>query len=47
MFQNLIAYMRRRLGDDYQEVNAPQVLDAVSVGDVRPLGMVPGEHVRG
>jgi len=27
MFQKLIAYMRRRLGDDYQEVNAPQVLD--------------------
>jgi threonyl-tRNA synthetase len=27
MFQNLVAYMRRRLGDDYQEVNAPQVLD--------------------
>ena len=27
MFQNLIAYMRRRLGDVYQEVNAPQVLD--------------------
>ena len=27
MFQNLIAYMRRRLDDDYQEVNAPQVLD--------------------
>jgi threonyl-tRNA synthetase len=27
MFQNLITYMRRRLGDDYQEVNAPQVLD--------------------
>src|SRR6185312_14731867 len=27
MFQNLIAYMRRRLGDDYQEVNAPQILD--------------------
>jgi threonyl-tRNA synthetase len=27
MFQNLIAYMRRRLEDDYQEVNAPQVLD--------------------
>ena len=27
MFQNLIGYMRRRLGDDYQEVNAPQVLD--------------------
>ncbi|QIB35604.1 threonine--tRNA ligase [Ancylobacter pratisalsi] len=27
MFQNLIAYMRRRLAADYQEVNAPQVLD--------------------
>jgi len=27
MFQILVAYMRRRLGDDYQEVNAPQVLD--------------------
>jgi threonyl-tRNA synthetase len=27
MFQNLITYMRRRLDDDYQEVNAPQVLD--------------------
>ncbi|MCO5066133.1 MAG: threonine--tRNA ligase [Rhizobiaceae bacterium] len=27
MFQNLVAYMRRRLADDYQEVNAPQVLD--------------------
>ena len=27
MFQTLIAYMRRRLADDYDEVNAPQVLD--------------------
>ena len=27
LFQTLIAYMRRRLADDYQEVNAPQVLD--------------------
>ena len=27
MFQNLVAYMRRRLEGDYQEVNAPQVLD--------------------
>ena len=27
MFQNLVAYMRRRLGADYQEVNAPQILD--------------------
>ena len=27
LFQQIIAYMRRRLADDYQEVNAPQVLD--------------------
>jgi len=27
MFQNLVSYMRRRLAEDYQEVNAPQVLD--------------------
>ncbi|WP_439871899.1 threonine--tRNA ligase [Rhizobium leguminosarum] len=27
MFQTLVAYMRRRLAGDYQEVNAPQVLD--------------------
>lgn len=28
MFQNLVAYMRRRLAEqDYEEVNAPQVLD--------------------
>ena len=27
MFQNLLAYMRRRLEDTYDEVNAPQVLD--------------------
>jgi threonyl-tRNA synthetase len=27
MFQKLVAYMRRRLEGDYQEVNAPQVLD--------------------
>ncbi|WP_321339631.1 threonine--tRNA ligase [Breoghania sp.] len=25
-FQNLVSYMRRRLEDDYEEVNAPQVL---------------------
>ncbi|MCO6385844.1 threonine--tRNA ligase [Aliihoeflea sp. 40Bstr573] len=28
MFQKLTAYMRRRLEDDYDEVNAPQVLDS-------------------
>ncbi|MFZ2100324.1 MAG: threonine--tRNA ligase [Oricola sp.] len=27
MFQTLLAYMRRRIGNDYDEVNAPQVLD--------------------
>jgi threonyl-tRNA synthetase len=27
MFQELVAYMRRRLKGDYQEVNAPQILD--------------------
>jgi threonyl-tRNA synthetase len=27
LFQTLIAYMRRRLAGDYEEVNAPQVLD--------------------
>lgn len=27
LFQNLTNYMRRRLEDDYQEVNAPQILD--------------------
>src|SRR3954463_3586823 len=27
LFQELIAYMRRRLKADYQEVNAPQILD--------------------
>ncbi|MDK9695219.1 MAG: threonine--tRNA ligase [Siculibacillus sp.] len=29
LFQSLTAYMRRRLADDYQEVNAPQILDKV------------------
>ncbi len=27
LFQTLVAYMRRRLADDYVEVNAPQVMD--------------------
>ncbi len=27
LFQNLISYMRRRLDGDYEEVNAPQILD--------------------
>ncbi|MCT7375711.1 threonine--tRNA ligase [Chelativorans salis] len=28
MFQNLVSYMRRRLDGEYEEVNAPQVLDS-------------------
>jgi threonyl-tRNA synthetase len=27
LFQELVSYMRRRIKDDYQEVNAPQILD--------------------
>jgi threonyl-tRNA synthetase len=27
IFQEVVAYMRRRLQDDYEEVNAPQILD--------------------
>lgn len=27
MFQSLVSYMRRRLAQDYEEVNAPQILD--------------------
>ncbi len=29
LFQSLVAYMRRRLAGDYDEVNAPQILDKV------------------
>ncbi|MBY7649872.1 MAG: threonine--tRNA ligase [Candidatus Liberibacter europaeus] len=27
IFQNLISYMRRRIRDDYEEINTPQILD--------------------
>ena len=47
LFQTLIAYMRRRLAADYQEVSAPQVLDKSPVGDLGPLGLVSREHVHG
>ena len=48
MFQRLVSYMRRRLDEQgYEEVNAPQVLDKIAVGDVRPLGLVPRQHVQG
>jgi threonyl-tRNA synthetase len=40
MFQQLIAYMRRRIRRDYEEVNAPQILDKSAVGNLRSLGLV-------
>ena len=46
LFQELIAYMRRRLKGDYAEVNAPQILDKSLWETSGPLGLVPGEHVR-
>ena len=47
MFQQLVAYMRRRLNRlGYDEVNAPQLLDKSPVGNVGPLGLVQGRHVR-
>ena len=47
MFQELIAYMRRRLKRHLpggQRAAAPR---QVAVGDLRPLGLVPREHVHG
>ena len=38
IFQELIAYMRRRLKADYKEVNAPQVLDKPRCGRPRATG---------
>ena len=46
-FQQLIAYMRRRLADDYQEVQGAAAARQVAVGDLRPLGLVLRQHVRG
>ena len=48
MFQQLIAYMRRRLAKlDYQEVNAPQLLDKSLWETSGPLGLVQGGDVCG
>ncbi len=47
LFQTIIAYMRRRLAGDYDEVNAPQMLDKALVGNVGPLAVVSRKHVRG
>ena len=47
MFQEIVAYMRRRLKGDYSEVNAPHAARQIAVGDLRPLGLVPRKHVPG
>ena len=38
IFQEIVAYMRRRLKGDYQEVNAPHDARQVAVGDRRATG---------
>ena len=43
MFQNLVAYMRRRLDRDYEEVNAAADPRQESLGNLGSLGLVPGE----
>ena len=46
LYRTLQNYMRRRLdAAGYVEVKTPQVLDRSALGDVRPLGEVPREHV--
>jgi threonyl-tRNA synthetase len=47
LFQNLLAYMRRRIEDDYDEVNAPQVLENRSGKTSGHWGWYSREHVRG
>ena len=47
MFQELVAYMRRRLKADYKEVNAPQLLDKVLWETSGHWTDLPREHVRG
>ena len=48
LFQTLENYIRRRQSDaGYAEVNAPQLIDFVAVGRVRPHGDLPRRHVPG
>ena len=47
MFQQLVAYMRRRLDGDYQRGQRAADARQGAVGDLRPLGLVPREHVHG
>jgi threonyl-tRNA synthetase len=46
MFQTLIAYMRRRLGRRLPGGQRAADPRQVAVGNLRPLGLVPREHVR-
>ena len=46
LFQSIIAYMRRRLAGDYDEVNAPQMLDKSLWETSGHWELVPREHVR-
>jgi threonyl-tRNA synthetase len=46
MFQNLSPICAAHRARTYEEVNAPQVLDKSLWEDLRPLGLVLGEHVR-
>ena len=47
MFQEIVAYMRRRLKGDYQRGQRAAAPRQVAVGDLGPLGLVPREHVHG
>ena len=47
MFQAIIAYMRRRLEGRLRRGQRAADARQVAVGDLRPLGLVPREHVRG
>ncbi len=46
LFQSIIAYMRRRLEGDYDEVNAPQMLDKSLWETSGHWELVSREHVR-
>jgi threonyl-tRNA synthetase len=47
MFQTLVAYMRRRLAGDLSGGERAADARQVAVGNLRPLGLVSREHVRG
>ena len=47
IFQEIVAYMRRRLQRRLPGGQRAAAARQVAVGDVRPLGLVPREHVHG